>query len=334
MLAEDNKGGSALKRHAEERYHKGVEKGDRDDAERVRDHCHTCSGFGVAAEGFGEDDGVQSERGRGREKGQKKHFVADIKIKYGIREHFQSESKGNDYRGQQSEAQRGCRVDLFIFEHREKIVFCDRHAREEHCDGSHTYLQRVERICQKIGNILAHAAETDRDTEKHCDRRRVYESPPRTDLLFARGGHNADSPGVDHKLYGEAIELEECKSHVAEQGENDRVAHISAVCESQSIVINSALGTLFLDEIGGEDYGYSDREQNAEGGENDIDKVLADGIDRAIVRHRGEIERGAEDPGFHLRHDLARALGEDLAFTEYKSRRNADEKRQHRVEGC
>ena len=323
-----------MKRHAEERYHKGVEKGDRDDAERVRYHRHTRAGLGVAAESLGEDDGVEPKRGCGREKGQEKHVVADIKTKCGVRERFQPKREGYDDRGQQSESQRGSNIDLLVFEHRKEIVFCDRHACEKHRDGSHADLERVERIGKKSGNVLAHSAETDRDTEEHCDRRRVDNAAPSSALFLAPGDHNADSPRVDHKLDGQAVELEECKSQVAEQRENDRVAHISAVCKSEGIVVNSALGALFLDETGGKEDGYSDRKHNSEGGEDDIDKVLADGIDRAIVRHRGEIERGAEDPGFHLRHDLARSLGEDLAFTEYKSCRNADEKRQHRGEGC
>ena len=120
-----------MKRHAEERYHKGVEKGDRDDAERVRDHCHTRACFGVAAEGLGEDDGIESERGCGREKGQEKHLVADIKTKCGVRERFQPKREGYDDRGQQGESQSGSNIDLFVLEHREKIVFGDRHAREE-----------------------------------------------------------------------------------------------------------------------------------------------------------------------------------------------------------
>ena len=106
-----------MKRHAEERYHKCVEKGDRDDAERVRDHRHTRACFGVAAEGFGEDDGIEPKRGRGREKGQEKHVVADIKTKCGVRERFQPKREGYDDRGQQGEAQRGCYVNAFVFEH-------------------------------------------------------------------------------------------------------------------------------------------------------------------------------------------------------------------------
>ena len=48
-----------MKRHPEQRHHKGVDQGDRDDAEGVRDHCHTRAGLGVAAKSLGEDDGVQ-----------------------------------------------------------------------------------------------------------------------------------------------------------------------------------------------------------------------------------------------------------------------------------
>ena len=62
VLAEDNKGGSSLKRYAEKRYHKGVEKGDGDDAEGVRDHRHGCARFGVSAVCLGEYDRIQSKR--------------------------------------------------------------------------------------------------------------------------------------------------------------------------------------------------------------------------------------------------------------------------------
>jgi hypothetical protein len=58
--------------------------------------------------------------------------------------------------------------------------------------------------------------------------------------------------------------------------------------------------------------------------------MLVDRIDRAKVCHCGKIERGTEDPGLHFGHNLARALGQDLALAEYESKRNAGKQRQHR----
>ena len=231
----------------------------------MRDHCHTRAGLGVAAESFGEDDGVQSQRGGGGKKGQKEHVVADLEPKRGVCERFKAECERHDHRGQQGEPQRGRYVNLFVFQHRKEVVFRDRHSRKQHCHGSHADLERVERVCQKSGNVFADAAEPDNYTEKHRDRGCIDQTPPRAALLFRARRHNADAPGIDHQLDRQAVELVIGKRNLAKQRKHDGVAHISAVRERQGIVIDPALGAFFFDEIAGEKDRYSHGKQNAEG---------------------------------------------------------------------